>query len=94
MDLDGLAEAQDGSVGDITASRKVKVPEISLDQIGDDYEAKKPWPWHWGNCLYFEWFSQRNGRVVIESPHFELRMEGDASWEMTEDGGRCVVGDD
>jgi len=85
MDLDGLAEAQDGSVGDITASRKVKVPEIPLDQIGDDYEAKKPWLWRWGNFLYLEWFSQRNGRVVIESPHFELRMEGDTAWEMTEE---------
>lgn len=83
MELDTLAEVQDGPVGDITASRKVKVPEIPMEQIGEYYAAKKPWPWHWGNCLYLEWFSQRNGRVVIESPHFELHMAGDAAWEMT-----------
>jgi hypothetical protein len=84
MDLESLASAQDGVVGDITASRRVKVPELPLDKMGEYYAAKKPWPWHWGNCLYLEWFSQRNGRVVIESAAYELRIEGEASWEMTE----------
>ena len=64
-DLDGLALLQQGTVGDFTASRKVKVPEIPMDQIGEYYAARKPFPWHWGNSLYLEWFSERNGRVVI-----------------------------
>lgn len=81
---ESFAVRQDGAVGDITASRKVKVPEIPLDQIGEYYAAKKPWPWHWGNSLYLEWFSSHNGRVVIETTNFELRIVGGAVWEMTE----------
>lgn len=85
MDLSRLSPTQSGVVGDITASRKVKVPEIPMDQIGEYYAAKKPWPWHWGNSLYLEWFSLRNGRVVIESSSFELTMEDEPTWEMSED---------
>ena len=100
MDLDGLDREQAGAVGDITASRKVKMPEIPMDQIGEYYAAKKPWPWHWGNCLYLEWHSQKNGRVVIESAAFDLRIEGEPAWEMTEAeeadqreaNGRAMVG--
>lgn len=79
-----LAPRQSGAIGDCTASRKVKVPEIPMDQIGAYYAAKKPWPWHWGNSLYLEWFSTANGRVVIESASFELTIDPEATWEMTE----------
>ena len=74
---------QNGLVGDITASRKVKVPEVSMDELMKLYEQRKPFPWHWGNSLYLEWFSQRNGRVMIESASFELRIMGEPTWEMT-----------
>lgn len=83
-DIGGLAQMQDGIAGDITASRKVKVPDIPIEQIGEYYKAKKPFPWHWGNSLHLEWFSARNGRVVIESAAFVLKVGGDAAWEMTE----------
>jgi hypothetical protein len=83
-DLGKLAPLQKGSVGDISASRKVKVPDIPMDQIGEYYAAKKPFPWHWGNALYLEWFSESNGRVVIETATFELRVVGEAAWEMSE----------
>ena len=82
-DRDNFAAVQAGSVGDITASRKVKVPDIPLDQIGEYYAAKKPFPWHWGNSLYLEWYSEANGRVVIETAEFELKIVGEAAWEMT-----------
>lgn len=81
--LSGFARRQEGVVGDITASRKVKVPEIPHEQIGEYYLAKKPFPWHWGNSLYLEWHSARNGRVVIESAGFELKVVAEAAWEMT-----------
>jgi hypothetical protein len=78
-----FAARQTGVVGDITASRKVKVPEIPLEQIGEYYAAHKPWPWHWGNALYLEWFSTTNGRVVLESADYELTVSGEAAWDMT-----------
>ena len=77
-----FAARQTGVVGDITASRKVKVPEIPLEQIGEYYAARKPWPWHWGNALYLEWFGATNGRVVIESADYDLTVVGGATWEM------------
>jgi hypothetical protein len=82
-DLERLAARQTGTVGDITASRKVKVPDIPLDQIGEYYAAGKKWTWHWGNCLYLEWFSGTNGRVVIESAAFQLTVSPDIAWDMT-----------
>jgi hypothetical protein len=85
---EGLRGEQAGVVGDITASRKVRVPEIPLDQIGEYYAARKPFPWHWGNSLYLEWFSAANGRVVIESASYELTVVGEAVWEMNEDAER------
>ena len=85
---EGLRGKQTGVVGDITASRKVRVPEIPLDQIGEYYAARKPFPWHWGNSLYLEWFSVANGRVVIESASYELTVVGEAAWEMNEEEER------
>ncbi|WP_255599768.1 hypothetical protein [Actomonas aquatica] len=78
-----IATRQEGVVGDITASRKVKVPDIPISQIGEYYAAKKEWTWHWGNALYLEWISEANGRVVIETASFELRVEGEGAWEMS-----------
>ncbi len=100
MDLASFAVEQKGVVGDITASRKVKVPEIPMEQIGEYYAAKKPWPWHWGNALYLEWFSLANGRVVIESSDYDLHVVDDVGWDMTEAeegeqreaNGRAMVG--
>jgi len=78
-----FATRQHGAAGDITASRKVKVPDIPMDQIGEYYAARKPLPWHWGNSLYLEWFSAANGRVVIESASYQLTISPDSTWDMT-----------
>ncbi len=80
--LEGFVSRQVGSVGDITASRKVKVPECTMDELMEFFEAKKPFPWHWGNSLYLEWHSERNGRVVIESATYQLEIVGEAAWTM------------
>jgi hypothetical protein len=82
-DLDAFAPRQTGPTGDITASRKVKVTDMPPDQIGEHDAAKKPVPWHWGNSLHLEWFSERNGRVVIESADYVLKIIGEPAWEMT-----------
>lgn len=83
LDRDGLTSEQKGKVGDMTASRKVKVPDIPLNEIGEYYLAKKPFSWRWGNALYIEWFSQSNGRVLVESANYELRIVGEPVWEMS-----------
>jgi hypothetical protein len=81
---DGFAARQEGVVGDITASRKVKVPDCSKEEFLKCYEEKRPFPWHWANSLYLEWFSLTNGRVVIESGSFELEIGAEPAWTMEE----------
>ena len=84
-DVSGIAAVQEGDVGDITASRKVKVPECSLDELAEFIAAKQEFPWHWGNSLYLEWCSGTNGRVLIESANYQLELDDDPAWTMTEE---------
>lgn len=82
--LRDFAREQTGVVGDITAARRVKILDIPDDQLEHYYTNKIPMPYHWGNCLYLEWHSVRNGRVVIEATDYELKVEPEASWHMSE----------
>jgi len=82
---DGFAALQKGVVGDITASRKVKVPDCSMEEFLEHYKARTPFPWHWANSLYLEWFSEYNGRVVIESSGYELEIDAEPAWTMSEE---------
>jgi hypothetical protein len=69
----------------MTASRKVKVPECTMDELMEFYKAKQPFPWHWGNSLYLEWYSTTNGRVVIEAAHYQLELDAEPAWIFTEE---------
>ncbi|PXA05355.1 hypothetical protein DDZ13_00375 [Coraliomargarita sinensis] len=82
---DGFAVEQTGVVGDMTAARKVKILDIPDGELEHYYRNKIPMPYHWGNCLYLEWHSARNGRVVIEATDYELTVEPEAAWRMSKD---------
>lgn len=84
-DLTGFSAFQEGVAGDITASRKVRVPDCSMEELMACYAAKKEFPWHWGNSFYFEWFSSTNGRVVIETTSYQLELDAEPAWTMTEE---------
>ena len=74
-----LDSDQRGVVGDITASHKVRVIE------GFDYEAikaGKKLPEHLASAVYVEWFSERDGRVVIESADYEISVS-EPVWKMS-----------
>lgn len=80
--LDSLRRQQTGQVGDITASRKVRVMEISMPKAYSMKKRGQHVPEHLANCLYIEWFSEQNGRVVIESTDYELEISA-PEWRMT-----------
>src|SRR5690242_14177113 len=64
MPTDGkLAAVQKGSIGDLTASRKVRVLDMPVVEAYERKKKKLPVPEHTANCLYLEWFSEANGRV-------------------------------
>ena len=70
-----LACEQQGTVGDITAARKVKVLDLPFDDLESDAKNGKPAPFHWANGLYLEWYSKHNGRVLIEATGFKLEVD-------------------
>lgn len=82
-DPDSIAVQQRGTVGDITASRKVRVWDVPFEEgYAMCKRGEKP-PEHMANCLYLEWFSDRNGRVVIESADYELKISA-PEWTLTD----------
>lgn len=83
-DLSRFADLQAGVVGDITASRKVKMPDGPMEEFLAGYKSGKTFTFHWANSLYLEWFSESNGRVVIESADYRIELDGPPSWQMTE----------
>jgi hypothetical protein len=88
--LDSLRAAQSGSIGDLTASRKVRVFDVPLEEALAMIRRKEKPPEHMANSLYLEWFSIANGRVVIESADYELTISA-PEWRMTreEDADRA-----
>ncbi len=80
--LDSLNLIQRGSIGDLTASRKVRVLDIPLDEADAMLKLEAKPTEQMANSLYLEWFSEANGRVVIESADYELTISA-PEWQMT-----------
>ena len=83
-DADELDVDQAGLVGDMTASRKCKVPLVTEEEYHALYQDNRTIPHEWRNTLYLEWFSEINGRVVIESHDYVLTVSPH-EWQMDED---------
>jgi len=83
-DAEALDIDQSGIIGDMTASRKNKVPTVSEEEFNSLYENRQEIPYEWHNTLYLEWFSEINGRVVIESASYTLTISPH-EWQMDED---------
>lgn len=82
---EGLSMHQTGSVGDITASMKLKKLLVPEEEWMKALEEKRfhEVPWVLSNSLYLEWFSDRNGRVVIQTTDYKLEVS-DRCWEADE----------
>jgi hypothetical protein len=81
--VQGPHPLQEGRTGDITASRKNRILDCPVEEAMSLGRLGLPFPEHWGNVLYLEWFSTRNGRVVVEIPEAEIHIEGEPAWRMT-----------
>lgn len=79
---DALDSLQRGTIGDLTASRKVRVYDVPLQEALAMSRRKETPPEHMANSLYLEWFSEANGRVVIESADYELTISA-PEWRLT-----------
>ncbi|MCU0796144.1 MAG: hypothetical protein MUF31_09435 [Akkermansiaceae bacterium] len=79
-----IALHQKGLVGDMTASRKSRVPLCGPCECLDREARGEEVPAVWKNLLSLEWFSETDGRVVIESTDFDLHLS-ERLWAMDED---------
>lgn len=83
-DTDSLDIDQLGIIGDMTASRRKRVPTVDEEEFNELYDSQQDIPFEWRNSLYLEWFGEVNGRVVIDSADFILTIS-QHEWEMDED---------
>lgn len=85
---DGISRDQSGHVGDITADQMIKHFDIPDDELVERLHAGDSPPFTWRKCLYLEWFSNHNGRVVIQSTRLEVERIGERAFELTEEQWR------
>ncbi len=84
-DLSFISLDQSGHVGDITADQMIKHFELPTDELLRRLMAGEEPPFTWRKCLYLEWFSNANGRAVIQSTLLEVERIGERAFELTED---------
>lgn len=77
---------QKGQVGDITASRKVKVFAVPEEEWKQAYRERRihEVPTEMRSCFYLEWFMEGVGRCVVESTDFQVEVI-EHRWQMDED---------
>ena len=73
---------QEGVVGDMTASRRTRIPTVDGEELQRLLQDKEPVPSVTANALYLEWFSSDNGRVVVETCHCKISVS-EPVWSMT-----------
>lgn len=84
-DYSSLSLEQSGHVGDITADQLIKHHELPTSELVRRLMAGEKPPFTWRKCLYLEWYSHANGRVVIQSTRLAVERLGDRAFELTED---------
>ena len=78
------APQQRGPAGNITAARKVRVFDVPIEEaLAMSRRGETP-PEHMANAVYLEWFSERSGRVVIESADYRLKIS-EPAWCYTKE---------
>jgi hypothetical protein len=80
--LNLLNPMQRGVAGDLTAARKARVFDLPFEEAYDMLKRKQSPPEHLANALYLEWFSEANGRVVVESVDYKLTIS-EPSWQLS-----------
>src|SRR5258706_9128281 len=56
--------------------------DVPLEQALEMIRRKQKPAEHMANSLYLEWFSEANGRVVVESADYELTISA-PEWRLT-----------
>jgi hypothetical protein len=84
-DLSGISTEQVGRTGDITADQLLRHYDCPVEELLARIRAGEPPPTEWRKALYLEWFSDRNGRVVIQDTRLGVERIGQPAFELTEE---------
>ena len=82
---EGIASDQSGIIGDVTADQMLKHSECSAEELVRRISAGDEPPTTWRKALYLEWFSNKNGRVVIQSTRLAVERQGERAFELTDE---------
>lgn len=83
-DFSGIATDQSGMIGDVTADQMLRDYDCSSDEFLRRTRCGEPPPTTLRKALYLEWFSNRNGRVVIQSTRLAVERLGERVFQLTE----------
>ena len=83
--LANLVSEQNGVVGDMTASFRIQIFDVPFEKIIELGRAEKEIPVRQANAMHLEWFSDRNGRIVIETPEFQIGLSAPPLWRLSGD---------
>lgn len=85
VDLDGFATEQIGEAGDILAEQILRHYDCPVEELLARIRAGEPPPEDLRPALYLEWYSDRNGRVVIQDTRLGVERLGRRAFELTEE---------
>jgi hypothetical protein len=85
VDVTNMATDQSGLIGDVTADQMLRHYDCSDEEFLRRTEEGCQPPTTWRKALYLEWFSNRNGRVVIQSTRLVVKRLGARAFELTQD---------
>jgi hypothetical protein len=78
-----LAAEQSGHAGDITADQTIRDSDCPVEELLARMRAGEPPPHIMRKALYLEWYSSRNGRVVIQDTRLGVERLGERAFELT-----------
>jgi hypothetical protein len=82
---DGIATDQSGTIGDMTADQVLQHFDCSIDEFLKLHREGNPPPTTLRKALYLEWYSNRNGRVVIQSTRLSVERIGERAFELSDE---------
>jgi hypothetical protein len=85
LDYAGIATDQSGTIGDVTADQVLQHYECSTEEFLRLCRAGQRPPTTLRKALYLEWFSHRNGRVVIQSTRLAVERLKERTFELTDE---------
>jgi hypothetical protein len=83
--VDELHSFQRGVIGDMTASKRVKAPFLTPEQIEELEMEPEDVQLGWKNALSLEWYSLVNGRVMLETTQYDITITTH-QWELDKEG--------